>query len=269
MSYMVRQEEVANNLSQGRISVRAIMVGFVIVVAGVIFLIVRGMSTPDPVFPSLVNAPDPSLHGTVAYYDNPSRCVRVISASGAKSKDVMCMPEFDPNKSKTGGKPVGWNLTWRADNRLEITEFVMIDTGGAPTFKPGWQKVVEVIGGAVEQVPVAQIALLPTPGIRTTTSPTGDVVSYTSDGGSVAVNLRKATGAERALLKAKGNPETYGLNSVAWSPDFKWVAVDDDHLLITTIDDPSTTRTLTPPLQSDYGYDALHWFDITAADLLK
>lgn len=266
---MENREEAVKNVSQGRISVKALLIGFVIVVLGAGFLIFRGMNVPDPVFPSLVNAPDPSLHGTVAYYDNPSRCVRVIAASGAKSKEVMCMPELDPNKAKTDGKPVGWNLTWRPDNRLEITEFLMFGDGGSPTFKPGWQKVVDVVSGAVEDVPAAQIALLPTPGARTTTSPMGDELSFTSDGGSIAVNLKSASGTQRTLLKAKGNPETYSLNSVSWSPGFNWVAVDDDHLLITTIDDPSTTRTLTPPLQSDYGYDALHWFDITAADLLK
>ena len=193
----------------------------------------------------------------------------MIAASGAKSKEVMCMAELDSNKAKTDGKPVGWNLTWRADNRLEITEFLMFGEGGTPIFKPGWQKVVDVVSGAVENVPATQITLLPTPGARTTTSPSGEKVIFTSDSGSVTVDLVSASGAARELLKAKGNSETYGLNSVSWSPDFKWVAVDDDHLLITTIDDPSTTRTLTPPLQSDYGYDALHWFDITAADLLK
>ena len=237
-------------------------------ILGFAFAFFKAESTPNPVFPSLVSAPDTSLHGTVAYYDNPSRCVRVISASGAKSKEVMCMPELDVNKAQKDGKPVGWNLTWRADNRLEITEFLMVDGGPDPVFKPSWQKVVDVVSGAVEETPVAQIAATPTPGSRATISPAGDKVVFTSDSGHGVVDVVDASGKATTVLDAKGNPETYGFKAAHWSPDFKWVAVDDGHLLITTIGSGGQTHTLTPPLQTDYGYDALHWYDITSADLL-
>lgn len=264
---MMSEESSAK--SQGSSSIRVLLATVVAVAIIVVIVVVRMSSTSNPEFPSLVATPDPALHGTVAYYDNPSRCVRAISVSGAASKEVMCMPELDVDKAKTEGKPVGWNLTWRSDNRLEITQFLMMDKSGSPTFKPGWQKVVDVVSGAVEEVPADQIALLPTPGARTTTSPAGDVVAFTSDSGHVMVTLNRASGEAHTLLNAQGDPETYGVNSVSWSPDFKWAAVDDGHLLITTLDNPGVTRTLTPPLQTDYGYDALHWFDITAIDLLK
>ena len=237
------------------------------IVAGVFFF--RSNPTQNPTFPLLSETPDSSLRGTVAYYDNPSRCIKAVSASGAKSKTVMCMEDFDAAKAQKEGKPVGWNITWLPDNRLEITEFLMLTTGSTPTFKPSWQKVIDVITGAIQETPSAQIPQLPTSGARTTVSPEGSKISFTSDSGHGVVTLTDKAGKVQVLLDVKGDPETYRLNSAHWSPDFKWVAVDDGHLLITTITDPIQTRTLTPPLETDYGYDALHWFDITAADLLN
>jgi hypothetical protein len=239
-----------------------------VIVISVIFAIYKSMTTPNPKFPSLADNPDTALTGTVAYYDNPSRCIKVISASGAKSKELMCMAEFDKAKAETEGKPVGWNITWRSDNRLEITEFLMMTTGSSPTFKPSWQKVVDVVTGETVDVPAAQISKKPTAGKRKTISSNGSKISFTSDSGHGVVTLTKS-GKDRVLLDVQGNPETYRINGAHWSADYKWVAVDDGRLLITTIDDPSVTRALTPALETDYGYDELHWYDITKADLLK
>lgn len=254
--------------SVGKKDIKWMRILIPVVVIGVVFVVARSMMTPNPKFPSLTANPDTALTGTVAYYDNPSRCIKVISASGEFSKEVMCMEDFDKAKAETEGKPVGWNLTWRSDDRLEITEFLMIDTGSSPTFKPSWQKVVNVTTGETVDVPANQISKKPTAGKRKTTSSNGSKLTFTSDSGHAVVTMTKS-GKDRILLDVQGNPEGYGLNAVHWSPDYKWVAVDDGHLLITTIDDPSVTRTLTPALESDYGYDELHWYDITKTDLLK
>lgn len=256
-------------VAKRKIGWKLILVPIVLIAIAAVFVVMRMQSTTSPTFPSLVDTPDSTLHGTVAYYDNPSRCIRVISASGAISKEVMCMQDFDANKAKTEGKPVGWNVTWLADNRLEITEFLMMTEGSSPTFKPGWQKIVDVVTGETTETASAQIPALPTAGSRTTSGPNGDKISFTSDSGHGVVTLTNAAGKARVLLDVQGDPETYGFKSATWSPDFNWVAIDDGHLLITTIADPAQTRTLTPQLMTDYGYDALHWYDITAADLLN
>ena len=40
-------------------------------------------------------------------------------------------------------------------------------------------------------------------------------------------------------------------------------------MLVITTGDPSLTRTLPPPMTTFYGYDALPWYAVTDADLLR
>ena len=58
--------------------------------------------------------------------------------------------------AKQLGKEQGPQLVWRDDGRLEITMFRMTDPPG-PSFEPGWQKVVDVRTGEVEDVPAADV----------------------------------------------------------------------------------------------------------------
>ena len=80
-------------------------------------------SRPIPSFPSLADHPDPSLSGTVAYYDSQSGCIHIVAAAGQPSKQVWCLPKEGPSTWLKVGKPAGPQLVWRKDGRLEVTMF--------------------------------------------------------------------------------------------------------------------------------------------------
>lgn len=237
--------------------------------AGVLtFLFIRTVSQPDPVFSSLVQNPDVSITGTVAYYDDSSRCIRITAASGARSKDIYCLEDQKTSDAEKSGKWVGAHLFWRPDNTLEVTEFRMVQGGPDPIFEPAWQKVFNVADGTSTDTPLAKVAKTPTPDSRPTLSPSGEQLATESSDGKVKVTLTDKSGNSKTLLNAKGNFETYSLKEDAfWSPDFTWVIANDNHVLVITPNDQPTTRQLTPALTSDYGYDALHWFDVTSKNL--
>ncbi|MFM8303168.1 MAG: hypothetical protein ACKOA9_02530, partial [Actinomycetota bacterium] len=149
---------------------RARRVGIAIgVVAGVGVLFVLGTwlsilvfhaqeNRPLPEFPSLAERPDPALGGTVAYYAADTRCIRIVAAAGAPSRDAWCLPEEGPAEWVEVGKPVGPQLVWLPDGRLEVTMFRMTpqkSARSAPPLGRGWQKLVDVRTGAVEDVPAA------------------------------------------------------------------------------------------------------------------
>jgi hypothetical protein len=221
-----------------------------------------------PHFPSLVASPDASLHGTVAYVDSDTRCIRVIAASGATSKEVLCL---EPMKGGTAGKDgkvgkeIGPQLKWLAGARLEVTMFWMT---GKPPFDTAWQKVVDVRTGAVVQTPDADLPKAPdlTSG-RATTSPTGQQVRFTSDGGNGKVKITLTeNGTTRTLLSAQGPGEyTYGLTSVFWSPTWTWVAAHDDRILVVTTGPQPVTRVLVAHAEDAQDIPG---YAVTAADLL-
>lgn len=248
------------NLILGTVGVIALAV------IAVVAMVVKSATTPNPTFPSLMSAPDASLHGTVAYFDDASMCIHVVSASGAGDTSVFCVQPQDKSTVETDGKDVGVNIVWRTDNRLELTLFRMDVKSASPTFKPAWQKIVVPATKAVEDVPLAQVAKDPTAPARPTSAPNGDNVEFTSTDGHVTVTW--TTNDTRAtVMDVKGNPEVYRLEEAFWSPDFQWIAANDGHLLVIT--KGGMVRQLTPALTQFYGYDALHWYDITAADLVK
>lgn len=227
----------------------------VVVVAVVVVLAVREGSRARPSFPSLADTPDPTLHGTVAYLDNAS-CVRIVAAAGSPSKQVWCLPPLDPADAEANGKPIGPQLAWRDGGRLEITMFRMGKDPKAMAFTAGWQRVVDVRTGAVTETPAAQVPSTPAATGRATVSPDGRVVSFTSDSstGRATVTLTDAKGAVRTLLDVHGPGKyTYGIGSAFWSPDFRWVAVDDGRILVITVDDPAVTRVLVEPGDAGFG----------------
>jgi hypothetical protein len=221
-----------------------------------------------PHFPSLVATPDASLHGTVAYVDSDTRCIRVIAASGATSKEVVCLgPTKGGADGKDGkaGKEIGPQLRWLDGARLEVTMFWMT---GKPPFDPAWQKVVDVRTGTVVPTPTADLPKAPdlTSG-RAMTSPTGQQVRFTSDGGNGTVKVTLTeNGTTRTLLSARGPGEyTYGLTSVFWAPTWTWVAAHDGRILVVTPGPQPVTRVLV-----EHAEDAqdLPGYAVTAADLL-
>jgi hypothetical protein len=205
-----------------------------------------------PSFPSMIDHPDPTIQGTVAYVDTES-CVRVVSAGGGPSRQLLCLPPLDPTKAKAHGKPIGPQLVWLPDGRLEVTMINMDVTkpthGQPPDLSPSWQKIIEVRTGTVTDVPADQVPTTLNLTTRPVVSPTGERIRFTSNSqnGHVTVALTDAKGNSRTLLDVNGPGEyTYGLRSAFWSPDYSYVVADDSRILIITVDKPSKTRQLVP-----------------------
>ena len=224
------------------VAVFALFVG-----ATVIFHVREGR--PVPKFASLAEHPDHSLGGTVAYYEQNTGCIRIVAAAGQPSKNVWCLPPEGPSTWVKEGKPVGPQLVWRPDGRVEVTMFRMkpepgSDKKSAPPLTRGWQKIVDVSTGAVEDVPAAKVPSTPKSASGPTVSPNGERVSFTADGptGKVKVTLTDASGT-RTLLSADGPGEyAYQFGPVFWAPNWKWIAAADDGriLVITPTSPPST-----------------------------
>jgi hypothetical protein len=230
----------------------ALLAAAVVVVVAVPVLLVIGHlvgSRDVPAFPSLADSPDAALVGTVAYVDSSTGCVRVVAAAGQPSKEVFCLPPLDPETAKTSGKPIGPQLVWRTDGRLEVTMFRMTDPPG-PNVRPGWQKLVDVRTGTFTDVPDAQAPSAPDMKARSAVRADGARLVTTSDSasGHVTIDLTEADGRSRSLLDVRGPGEyTYGLEAAFWSPDGRWVVADDGRILIISPDEPPVVRLLLGP----------------------
>jgi hypothetical protein len=204
---------------------------------------------PVPTFPSLADQPDDSLQGTVAYTAQ-NGCVRLVAAAGAPSEEIYCLPNEDMSKAPEVGKEVGPQLVWLPDGRLEITVFrmdptQMKDSTTAPPLVAGWQQILDVRTGEVEEVAANEVPSAPNLSTEPTVSPDGREVTTSSDelSGEVEVVLIDDTGS-RTLLSAHG-PGKYAYSIRAfWAPNWQWIAADDGRILVITTDDPSTTRVL-------------------------
>lgn len=204
---------------------------------------------PVPAFPSLADQPDRSLQGTVAYTDR-NGCVRLVAAAGTPSEEVYCLPPEDMSKAPQVGKEVGPQLVWLPDGRLEITVFRMnpswmAGSKTAPELIAGWQKILDVRTGEVEDVSASEVPSEPDSTTEPTVSPDGQQVTATSDQmtGKVKVVLSDDAGS-RTLLSAHG-PGKYMYSMRAfWAPNWQWIAADDGRILVITTDDPSSTRVL-------------------------
>ena len=246
----------------------AVLVVAVAVTAGAFLVLGIGVSG-EPEFPSLQAQPDPSLSGTVAYFDDESLCVRAVSASGEHDQEVYCLEEDQPADPMAEGKNIGVDIEWTSDNRLQLTLYRMSVSKdpGPPSFFPAWRKVVDVRTGSVQEVPASEFAGAEPDHPCVTVSPSGERVVTESDSGRAVVTLQTAAG-DRTLLDVRGNPETYGIKPACWAPNYQWIATSDTRMLVITTGEPPLTRTLTPPMTSFYGYDALAWYAITPANIL-
>lgn len=258
----------------------AVVAGLVAAVALVVSVgprFLHGIGNHEvPTFASLATQPDSSLHGTVAYYDSGSGCIRLVAAAGQPSRDLWCLPAESTSTWETLGKPVGPQLVWRPDGRLEVTMFRMrvVKGGkqGTPLLDPGWQKLINVRTGAIESVPATRLPTEPNTTSQPTTSASGQKVSYTFDQGSgrATVSLSDRTGT-RTLLSVQGPGEyTYRFGPVFWAPNGEWIAASDDsRILVITTGTPSVTRVLvTGTGEGAGGGTAGPEFAVTSADLL-
>ena len=239
----------------------------VVAAAGVGIALVSQFFRPDPEFASLSDTPDPSLSGTVAYFDDESLCVRVVAAAGQPNREAYCLEDQAPATGEKEGKDVGVDISWLPDDRLQLTLYRMVNDPEAVLFAPAWRRIVDITTGEIEEVPLADFAGETPARTCVTTSPTGERLVTESDSGHATVTLVTDSG-ERTLLDVQGNPETYGIDEACWAPNFQWIATNDTRMLVITPGDPPLTRSLTPPMTTFYGYDALSWYAITDADLL-
>jgi hypothetical protein len=254
----------------------ALAVIAVVVIAGV--LVARDViesSFDRPSFPSLAEHPDPSLHGTVAYFDGQSRCVLMVAAAGSPSKQVLCLPPMDIDKAVAlGAKETDPQLVWSADGQLEVTVFrAAMRKGEPPAYGAGYQKVVDVRSGAVRDTPTADVPGAPNLTTRPTTSPDGRRITTSSDPEFGRIEVRLTEGDRtRTLLSAHGPGKyTYGLDAAFWAPNWGWIAADDGRILIVTTGAHPTTRVLAEPTEGGgAGGDDARFasFAVTADDLL-
>jgi hypothetical protein len=246
-----------------------------VAVALVVALVVIGLflirdliafGTPAPEFPALADAPDPSLHGTVAYFamaGDPktqinSGCVRVVAAAGAPSKELLCVTD--------AGYDTGPQLAFLPDGRLEVTMFSW------PTDQPlvaGWQRVVDVRTGEIQDVPAAQLPAAPSvQGMAVT--PTGEQIVADTGGNKAGLVLIAADGASRTVWSAEVSPD-YSIHAI-WAPNWEWALAYDGRLLVVTVDEPARIRVLVAEPGGLGGWGStdpqIATYAVTEADLL-
>lgn len=197
----------------------------------------------EPDFPSLQEQPQQVFRGTVAYYSDSTGCVRIVAAAGAPSKDVYCIPDEPIEVKEEKGKPIGPHLAWLPDGHLSVTMYRMPDVPG-PGVLPGWQRIVDVRTGAVEEVPEADVPQAAPVIDHRTVAPDGSRLTTVSEEGAAVISVTEG-GRTRVLLDVSGDPETYRMVPAYWSPDFTWIAADDGRILIIDPTDPATSWVLT------------------------
>lgn len=232
-------------------------------------LVIRSLTQGDPEFDSLQTHPNPQLHGTVAYYDSATSCIRAIAVAGTPSKQVLCVPAQSAADAAKYGKHVGVHVVWLDGGKLELTMFRMLSSKGTPEFEPAWRKVVDVATLAVTDIPLSGVPKSPTPVERPVVDPQGNRLQTSSQNGHAVVSLTSVTGQERTLLDVQGAFDSYRLAPAFFSPDFEYVLSDDGRVLITTLGATPRTLSLTGKLSSGYGYDEIDWFAVTGWDLLS
>lgn len=215
------------------------------VLAFVGFAVVRDVQRqglPTPTFPSLAEAPDAALHGTVAFIseakhaEEPVRraCARVALASGAAARDAYCWPIDQPAQA---------TAVWTNDGQLLVTSYVEPKGDRAP--EPEWAKYIDVATGRTEDVPTDRLGVGAEPSSGPLTNPEGQRLNLESGSGDAVIHLLGPGDEERNLLEViDGNPNWSIQSGPVWSPDFEWVMSWDGGLLITTTDETPRTRTL-------------------------
>ncbi len=229
-----------------------------------------------PSFPSLAEDPDPALQGTVAYFEGQSRCVWIVAAAGQPSKEILCLPPMDmATAAELGAKETDPQLVWRPDGQLEVTVFrATMRKEEPPTYSAGWQKIVDVRTGAVQDTPAGDVPSTPNLATRPMVSPTGQRITTSSDPlyGRIKVMLTDANGT-RTLLSAHGPGKySYGLTAAFWAPNWQWIAADDGRILVITPGDAPVTRVLTDRASSGGGFvddGQFSSFAVTDANLLS
>ena len=75
----------------------------------------------------------------------------------------------------------------------------------------------------------------------------------------------------RTLLSTEGNPDYWVKVPPTWSPDGRWIVVEDgaSEILLITVDDPAVTRLLVTNAMSWLGWSGRTSLAVTGAQLLE
>lgn len=236
------------------------------------FLAFRSLTRPVPQFASLAEHPDSSLQGTVAYFADQTRCVKIVAAAGGPARTVFCLPKMDVQQAVKQGKEIGPQLVWLPGGRLQVTMFRMTPPakpGAVPALHRGWQKIVDVRTGKVRDVPAAGVPSQPNQQTHPTVSLNGQRITWTSDRGQVKVMLTDRNGSSRTLLSVQGPSDySYGLEAAFWAPNWQWIAADDGRILIITTGHAAVTRVLTGESSQGAFDPNLARFAVTGTNIL-
>lgn len=193
-------------------------------------------SLPD--LPLLADAPDPGLRGTVAYFSTTSGCVRVVAASGADSRDVLC-----PDDAAGLAGPA---LAFTDDGRLAVTAL-------SGDLVPVWQRIVDPVSGAVEEVAAAGLPATLEDALGEPPAPAGLGLRVDTEVGSLGIVVY-GSGAPRFVYQEYGPPVYLLAYDPIWSPDGEWFLIDEGRLVVVTIRNPATARILATD-QGSFGAD--------------
>lgn len=204
----------------------------VVAVVVVVVVLVFGV-IPLPEFASLQKVPDRSIAGTVVFIrrgGREDRCLMRTPASGAMARRVTC---------RLDGRPIGWNgpALWTTDGKLAVTQY---DETGANAYvlDAGTGAVVERLASSgIAKEP----AVMPSGQQPDRTKRADGAIAFTGspERGVATVSVRDGA-STRVVLRARG-PRDYRFDSVQWSPDGRWILVQESSKRLLVLD-PSTRR---------------------------
>lgn len=255
------------------ITVVVALFAFLLIAGGVVSYFMFRNEREKPEFPSLQEAPDKTLVGTVAYVEAKTNCIRLIALSGTASRQLYCIPAWSAEEAKKLGKPLPPQLVWLADGKLEVTFFRMTDPPGINVVK-GWQYVIDAVTGQLVNTPTAEVPSSPNLATHLTKNVMGEIVKFSSDAesGRVKVWVESPNGSMNTVIDERGPGKyTYGMNAAFWGPDNKTIFAEDGRILVITPEADLTVRVLVE--EGEFGFEAddpaRSAFAVTTADYLQ
>lgn len=226
-SRLVREVRVTpqRSRSPSRVAIGGALLGVVILVVGLTVGFTR--ITDVPAFPSLRQAPDGVIAGSIAFIrpGGAERCVYLTAATGSTpERKLLCERNVDEG-------PMA--LSWNDAGHLVAREF--------SSRGPEAVEIDPVDGHVVSRTPAGDPGKVSIGTARRAVD--GAFVEVEErTGGHPRLVLRTASGATRTIFVATG-PRDYHFQYSSWSPDGHYALVVDseDRLLVVDVDSPSPT----------------------------
>lgn len=190
-----------------RRSAAALTIAGLVVAAAVTVIMVVGY-VPLPPMPSLADAPDPAVAGTIAYvhgsWERP--CLATVEAGGSAPTEVVC------------GVAPPESLAWTIDGNLAVAAWdhmALAPDGITLTV------IDPSTGDEVDHValPGETRSWFPD---RSDRADRGRLLVPVARDGVALIRVRDPEGATRELLRLEG-PRDYSFVSAQWSPDGQWI----------------------------------------------